>query len=102
MLSLTHDARIANLVAAWPLALLGLAFASLIVMAVGRAARTAHPETSSGWSEGGPTSICRAAGHHYLKRETGWLCSHCGDEIRHYVGGTHEALPAHRTRELTV
>lgn len=101
MLSLTQDARIADLIAAWPLVLLVLALAFLIAMALGRAAHKAHPETS-GWGKDGPTSICRAAGHHYLRRETGWLCSHCGDEVRHYVAGTHEALPAHRTRELTV
>lgn len=101
MFSLTSDASIANLVAAWPLVLLALAFVSLVAMAFVRAARTATPEADTGWGEAGPARICRAAGHHYLRRETGWRCSHCGDEIRQDVGAPRETLPAHRTRALT-
>ena len=25
---------------------------------------------------------CGLTGHHYLRRETGWCCAHCGDEVR--------------------
>jgi hypothetical protein len=99
MFSLTPDAGIADLVAAWPIVLLALAFVSLVAMAFVRAAHAAVPEVHDGWGEGDPRRICRAAGHHYLKRETGWRCSQCGDEIRLYVNNTRETLPAHRTRE---
>lgn len=99
MFSLSSDVGIADLVAAWPLVLLALAFVSLAAMAFVRAAHPAVPEPQDGWGDGDPRRTCRAAGHHYLKRETGWCCSQCGDEIRHYVGGIREASPALRTRE---
>ncbi|GAA2747919.1 hypothetical protein GCM10009868_39310 [Terrabacter aerolatus] len=100
MFSQTSHASIADLVAAWPLVLLAMAFASIVARAFVRANRPVARESSTGWGEAGPKRICRTAGHHYLKRETGWRCSQCGDEIRRYVGGTRGTPPAHRNGEL--
>ena len=69
----------ASLAAAWPLALLTILVGFLFATAYVRAGRP----TGAGprWDDAGPGRACRAAGHSYLKRETGWCCSQCGDEI---------------------
>ena len=73
----------ASLAAAWPLALLTILVGSLFATAYVRAGRptVAGPR----WDDAGPGRACRAAGHSYLKREAGWCCSQCGDEIAEQI-----------------
>ncbi|CAN7590824.1 hypothetical protein LJR027_004155 [Terrabacter sp. LjRoot27] len=69
----------AALLAAWPLVLLTILVGSLFGTAFVRAGRPTVVEPR--WDAAGPGRACRSAGHSYLKRETGWCCSQCGDEI---------------------
>jgi hypothetical protein len=71
----------ASLVAAWPLALLTILVGSLFGTAFVRAGRPTDRAGQPTWGDAGPGRACRSAGHSYLKRETGWCCSQCGDEI---------------------
>lgn len=71
----------ASLVAAWPLVLLTILVGSLFGSAFVRAGRPSGRGRDHGWGDTGPGRACRSAGHSYLKRETGWACSQCGDEI---------------------
>jgi ribosomal protein L37AE/L43A len=69
----------ASLAAAWPLGLLTVLVGSLFGSAFVRAGR--RTGTDVRWDAAGPGRACRTNGHSYLKRETGWCCSQCGDEI---------------------
>jgi hypothetical protein len=72
-----------SLATLWPLAVLALLVGSLSGIALHRA--TQHPGHAAepGWRGTGPAWSCRSVGHHYVKRESGWCCPRCGDEILH-------------------
>lgn len=81
---------VAALTEAWPLVLLGLLVATLAGMAFSRAGRPAAPEVEPVLSEAGAGRTCRSLGHAYLRRDAGWCCSRCGDEVRH---AAHQRTP---------
>jgi len=81
----------ASLVAAWPLVLLTILVGSLFGTAFVRAGRPSGRPVSPTWGDAGPGRACRSAGHSYLKRETGWRCSQCGDEIGDQIYVPHVA-----------
>ncbi len=70
-----------SLLAAWPLALVGVVIVSLVGTAFVRGGRAT--ETTPGWRGASHTRTCRSMGHRYVKDAAGWCCSHCGDEILH-------------------
>lgn len=71
-----------SLVAAWPLAIVAIAIASLLGRAFVQAGRTDRAKPATGSLETGTGLTCRPTGHHYVRDAGGWCCSHCGDAIR--------------------
>ena len=68
-----------SLVAAWPLAIVAIAIASLLGRAFVQAGRTdREPKASTATGTG---LTCRPTGHHYVRDAGVWCCSHCGDAI---------------------
>lgn len=72
-----------SLATLWPLAVLAVLVGSLSGVAFHRADQPSRHTAEPGGVGAGPARTCRAVGHHYVKRETGWCCPRCGDEIRH-------------------
>ena len=72
-----------SLATLWPLAVLALLMGSLSGIAFHRADQPSADAARHGRAGADPAVTCRAVGHHYVKRETGWCCPRCGDEIRH-------------------
>lgn len=72
-----------SLATLWPLAVLAVLVGSLSGIAFHRADQPSGHAAQHARAGTGSALGCGAVGHHYVKRETGWCCPRCGDEIRH-------------------
>ncbi|MBC9824053.1 hypothetical protein [Terrabacter sp. MAHUQ-38] len=74
-----------SLATLWPLAVLAMLVGSLSGVAFHRADRPSRRAAEPAWAGTGPAVGCGSVGHHYVRRETGWCCPRCGDEIRDQI-----------------